>query len=662
MNRFKTPFPVSPVLLRKAFIIGGILMAASVLLSIGVEWISRGSLPETLAWLTHSTHIFALNVLIGASALVLIYSLFGSLFLSIAAAGVLLSVVAFINYYKSKLVGEPFFPWDIILRKEGMDVGPLFTGGSDLLKLLAILAVLGGLVFLHILYRRRLTISWASRFVLGAASAAVLLSFSFQTNWAKHKVAAAGVDETIWNQQVNYDSNGLLLAFTLNVQNASVDEPEAYTEEAVDRIAAEVKQEEAVEAFSPVQADPQTGTVTEAKEPAKQPNVIFIMSEAFWDPTLLPNVAFSADPVPTVHQLQQENPTRYMLSPQFGGGTCNVEFEVLTGYSMSFLPSGSVPYLQFIDRPVPSLAGYFESKGYRSLAIHSYEGWFWNREEVYKQMGFEGFKSKDAFVNPQYKGPYIADDEMARSIMQEVDETEEPVFIYAVTMENHAPYTDESRYGDNGSGNTIKVEGDLTDDAKRMLETYTQGAHDADESLRKLIEHYSQSDEPTYIVFYGDHLPTLGLEYDVYRQAGFVQSADPGDWSMEELKRLRSVPFVTWSNFPVKEDTVPTVSSSFVGAYALNALSMEPMGQFAFNSELYKSLPGLIRNLAVGPDGGLSHEAPPELAAKLEEYNLLQYDMLIGNRYLAKELDTGYLSGGALPVYNTLEPGAAEKQ
>lgn len=649
MNRLTLPVPISFKVLQKAALIGGILIAASILLSIQVEWISRGSLSEALAWLEHNKAKFALNALIGCSALAFIYSLLGSLFLSIAAATILFSVVAFINYYKSKLVGEPFFPWDIILNKEGMDVGPLFTGGTDLLRVLIIIVVLAVLVALHVRLRKWLRVSWVSRTMLGVLSLIVMVSFGLQVSWAKERVIRAGVDETIWNQQVNYDSNGLLLAFTLNVQHTIVEEPEGYGEAAMDQLAGEIaaQRNEAVAAFNPLDDDAEV-----AAEESKKPNVIFIMSEAFWDPTLLTNVSFSADPLPTIHQLQKEHPSGFMLSPQFGGGTSNVEFEVLTGFSMSLLPAGSVPYLQYVERPIPSLASYFEDQGYRSLAIHSYEGWFWNRESVYRQLGFEGFKSMDGFVDPQYKGPYIADDEVADSIIQEVDQTEEPVFIYAVTMQNHAPYSDPDRYGE--GGNTFKVSGDLTQEAKDMLETYTQGAYDADQSLRKLIEHYQESDEPTYIIFFGDHLPTLGLEYDLYRQAGFVESGKPDEWSLEEYKRLRSTPFVTWSNFPIQEEQVDLISSSFLGSYVMNALSMEPKGQFAFNAQFYKTTPGLVRNLVVDSSNRLAHTISEEYQSQLDQYSLLQYDILLGDQYSARKLDTDFLLKDVLPAYNSL--------
>ncbi|MNC24071.1 Lipoteichoic acid synthase 2 [compost metagenome] len=426
------------------------------------------------------------------------------------------------------------------------------------------------------------------------------------------------------------------------MKNSIITKPAGYGEQAIDTIASKL---------TTLRGGTISTAAVETAEPAeKLPHVIFVMSEAFWDPTLLPGVTFSEDPLPTIHRLQERYGASTMLSPQFGGGTSNVEFEVLTGFSTSFLPSGSVPYQQYISQPIPSLASFFESRGYRSLAVHSYEGWFWNRNNVYKWMGFEGFKSLTHFTEPEYKGAFIADSEVSKSIIREVEKSEEPVFIYAVTMQNHGPYNDD-RYGQTD----IAIDGDLTDEAKQIINTYTQGAKDADASLKMLIDYFEEEEEPAYIVFYGDHLPMLGYDYDVYRQTGFIGSPLTEEWSLEELRSMRSVPLVTWTNVPVKADLPATISSSFLGSFALKALGIEPAGQFALNAELYPSLPGLLRNLTIDSGDTLSGIVPEEAKALVEDYRLLQYDMLFGNQYLAGKMDEDFLGRLALPAYNVMD-------
>ena len=118
--------------------------------------------------------------------------------------------------------------------------------------------------------------------------------------------------------------------------------------------------------------------------PAEKPDIIMVMSESFWDVTSLPNTRITPDPIP----FMRANRSGSVFSPEFGGMTANVEFEALTGFSNAFLPAGSIPYQQYIRRPLPSLATFLRSEGYETKAIHPFAGWFWNRSVVYKAVSY----------------------------------------------------------------------------------------------------------------------------------------------------------------------------------------------------------------------------------------------------------------------------------
>ncbi|SDN38104.1 Phosphoglycerol transferase MdoB [Paenibacillus sp. yr247] len=605
----------------------------------GLELLERGSLHDTLQWISSNQTFFLLNVGLSFCLLAFIYAVVGSLAISGSISTLLLGLMALISYMKVKMIGEPFFPWDILLNKESMNIASLVTGKAALLRIGAVLtAVILVLLLKWVLPRVSLPI--ISRIGLGLFSLYALYAFGIKTPLAGKILDHAGVNEIIWNQRENYSNNGLALAFTLNVKNSIVQKPGTYSDQSIATVAATIQQAELKDTGlnKSAVADPLKG---------KKPNVIFIMSEAFWDPTLLTNVKFSEDPVPTIHRLQKESTFGYLLSPQFGGGTSNVEFEVLTGNSMSFLPGGSIPYQQYVTKPVPSLASYFADQGYRSMGIHSYEGWFWNRNTVYKELGFESFKSSEHFVNPETKGYFISDAEVSRNLIEEVDKTADPMFIYTVTMQNHGPY-DEPRYGEN----QFKAQGNLTPEAKSILETYAQGAHDADQSLQMLIDHFKESNEPTMIVFYGDHLPMLGLDYQVYKEAGFIQSSNANEWSLEEVKKMHSIPLVTWSNFDMPKQDIPLLSDSFLGAHVLDMLHMQKPANFALNAELAAKVPGLLSNLVVDENQEL-HAVVPESSKKLlDDYRNVQYDLLFGKQYLAEHIDHDYLTKTVQASYN----------
>lgn len=630
------------------------MIGLPILSVIGMEFLERGNLSETMQWVTGNQPLFTLNVVLTFCLLAFVYALVGSLAISGSITTLILGLMAIISYMKVKMIGEPFFPWDILLNKESMDIASLVTGKAALIRICAIAAVILLVLALRWVIPR-VTLPIIVRFGLGLFSLYALYAFGIKTPLAGKILDHAGVSEIVWDQQQNYANNGLTLAFTLNVKNSIVQKPDTYSEQALAAAASNIQQA-TVQAAS-VQQD--TAGIRKAKvtlADGKQPNVIFVMSEAFWDPTLLENVTFSEDPLPTIHRLQQESSSGYLLSPQYGGGTSNVEFEVLTGNTMSFLPGGSIPYQQYISKPIPSLASYFADKGYKSMGIHSYEGWFWDRNNVYKQLGFESFKSSEHFDNPETKGYFISDAEVARNVINEVDKTENPMFIYTVTMQNHGPY-DDPRYGEN----QFKATGNLTPQAKSILETYTQGAHDADQSLQMMIDHFKDSDEPTMIVFYGDHLPMLGMDYQVYKEAGFISTSDANKWSLEEIKKMHSIPLVTWSNFEMPKQDIPVLSDSFLGAHVLDMLHMEKPANFALNAELAQQVPGLLSNLVVDRDGQLHATVPESAAPLIADYRNVQYDLMFGKQYLAAYLDHDYLTKGSQTGYNAEFgiPGAA---
>jgi len=620
------------------------LIVLPFLLALGVETIVRGSLGEAWSWAWGHKELFAMNALIQFAVFGIIYAILGSLVFSVGFTVLLVSMVGLVSYFKVKLIGEPFFPWDVLLDKESFNILPLVTGRSAMMRIGAVATAVVLIVLLRLVLPR-LRMPYYGRIALGLFSLYTLYAMGTETPLAGKLLNNAGASEIIWDQQQNYSGNGLSVAFTLNMKNTIVPKPDGYSETAMADLASQIESSRQ-QAPANKPADPLNG---------KQPNVIFIMSEAFWDPTLLPDVQFSEDPLKTVHRLQKESTSGYLLSPQFGGGTSNVEFEVLTGYSMSFLPGGSVPYQQYVHKPVPSLASYFEDQGYKSMGIHSYEGWFWNRQTVYQELGFEAFKSKANFDNPEIRGNFIADSEVSKSIIQEVDQTDKPMFIYAITMQNHGPF-DDNRYGTNA----ITTTGPLSPEAKSILETYTQGAHDADQSLQMLIDHFEKSDEPTILVFYGDHLPMLGFDYQVYAEGGFVSTGDSEQWSLEEIKKMHSVPFVTWSNFDLPKADIPVLSPSFLGAKMLDTLNMQKPATFAMDAQVSAQLPGLLSNLAIDASQQLHPVVPDDTAATVEKYREMQYDMLFGKQYLASYIDKDYLTKPALANYNEMFKAPAD--
>lgn len=319
------------------------------------------------------------------------------------------------------------------------------------------------------------------------------------------------------------------------------------------------------------------------EELLKPPNIIFVLNETFWDATQLTELTFSRDPIPFFHAMQEQFTHGTMLSPMFGGGTANVELEVLTGHSMRFFPEHSIPYETVIKHPTASLASILSEQGYTTTAISPFHGWFFNSFEVYKHLGFSQFISLEYFNPNEYVGPYIGDYAVTRRIMEESAESPGPDFIFANTMENHYQY-----YPGKFKKNTIDIKGnDLSPEAIGIAETFAQGLTAADRMLQELVLYFSQMKEPTILVFFGDHLPSLE-KYFVYEEAGYISGEDDPEF----LEKMYHVPVLVWSNYlPKEKKEILHFSPSFLGPYVLRLANRHGSSYTDYLGELSRHMP-----------------------------------------------------------------------
>ena len=196
--------------------------------------------------------------------------------------------------------------------------------------------------------------------------------------------------------------------------------------------------------------------------------------------------------------------------PSVGAGTANTEFEVLTGMSMRFFGPGEYPYKTYVKTHVlESAATALTSLGYGAEALHNNGGNFYSRAKVFNDMGFDHYTSKE-FMNILKTTPkgWATDDILVPNIMESMDTTAGQDFVFTVSVQGHGDYPTEPTL----ENPEIKVTG-VEDEGKRNAwEYYVNEVHEMDKFVAQLIEAVEARNEPSVVVFYGDHLPTLGLE------------------------------------------------------------------------------------------------------------------------------------------------------
>ena len=452
--------------------------------------------------------------------------------LTVGVMGGLSFLFAYINYTKVAVNGDNFFPQDMMMAGSAGELTSFISGGLPKWFWLGLAALVCWTIFLA-LTAADLPRGWFYR--LSAASLVLVLVWSFCANRERTKTMLARFDMSTYDtalQRSNYSANGFVGGFALNVLTMRIEPPEGYTQETMQHL---------LELYQPVPASGQ-----------EEFDVIVILSESFFDARILPGVEFSQNPLERYDELL-ERPNCYsgtLYTTASGGGTVRPEFGMLTGLTTDYLPDVTTPDW-FVNEEVPSYVSICKDAGYDTLAIHPYDRTFYARNQAYPYLGFDRFLDMEdlsQLVTAEYKRDYITDQSTLKLMEKCLDEAEAPTFMFVITMQNHQPYN-----AMDPADIQIKVTSpDLSEPALTALTTYTQGLYDADQMLGELADYIDQRERPTVVVFFGDHLPTLGSNYLAYRESGLF---DPTDGlTPEELEQVYSTPYVIYSNRELEFD------------------------------------------------------------------------------------------------------------
>ena len=631
MNSLKTPKPLLAA--RMAF-----PLAASLITVLLGEWIARGALTAD----TVTSFIFphADAYLLAWLFLFLVWLLLDWIFqlppLSTLGMAVLGCVPCAVNFYTLQLRGEPFLPWDLAQVSEAAGVASaagIKIQTSMIVTAVVELALMAGSFFL---YRGRHKQRWLPRVAGSAATAAALCLLIFGVYLQPAVCQAIGIVPDAWMQDRYYRYYGVVTGFMTNLSNLEIDKPDNYSEEAVDAILDNVDESQK---FSTSPLYPTSYAATTAKdEQVKKPTIIYVMNESYWDVSELEQygIKFDTDVSANLHALQQTSAYGRAYSPSFGGGTCDVEFEALTGYSASFLPSGSKPYQQHVTKPMFALPSYLKTQGYQTAAVHCFWAKYWSRDTAYPNLGLDDFISLEDMhgvtkVRKHYwTNGLVTDDSMADQIIGQYEKmkasSDEPVFLHAVTMQNHTNYNKDN-YPDDQRVKVLEHPAGMKASTVGALEDFATGIRDADAMLGKLTAYFSQVDEPVILVFWGDHYNPIDSNYDVYTTTGYASdsSADP---------RLHQTTLLMWSNYSDTQVDLGTIAAYDISPVMMNLYGLQQPLYFQFlNRQLRVASRACTRGVTMNLDGTTTLE-PTEFQQRwTQEHWMLQYDLMFGKGY-----------------------------
>lgn len=523
---------------------------------------------------------------------------------------VIFAIVGLVNYFVLDFRSAPVMPWDILSVKTAVSVADNYNYRLD--KQAAIVLALFALMLLISSYCD-ISVTFIKLRVSGALISFFLLTAFVNYTQSNDCLYRFRLYDKLFTPTTMTYKDGTVVAFCMQLQYLFVEKPEGYSKERAE----EILQEGMSQPYSDIDS---FQTALEAKN---TPNIIVIMNEAFSDLNILGDFSSSEDYIPFVRSLlegAENTQSGYLGVSVLGGNTANTEFEFLTGGTMAFLPQGSIPYQQYINGEMPSLASYLKELGYSTIALHPYGATGWHRHQVYPWLGFDSFLSLEDFTSPKQIRKYVSDESDYEKIIQLFEEKEagKPLFLFNVTMQNHSSYTDA--YTDFTPD--VKVEGSDS----FALSQYLSLLKVSDREIEKLVGYFQDQSERTLIVFFGDHQPTDSVVRDIWR---LNDKSDQALSRKEQCLRYQ-VPFFIWANYDIEEIIGMNTSPNYLGSLTLKAagLPLSPLHEFL--DGLRQDYP-VLSSIEVQDARGTSYEIK-EKEEELLKYAIVQYYLLMEER------------------------------
>ena len=516
------------------------------------------------------------------------------------------------NHYVMAFRSTPFVPWDLLSVRTGASVAQNydFTPTPRMIVVTVLFVLL--MVAVRVLRkvpRIKLPIRLGSAVLCGLALCLFVNTLQQETFQNKHYLYPF-----LFTPAYMTKVNGMAVTFAMDLAYVAVDKPEGYSAEEAQKTLEQYGNTDNVFADD----EENTNDAKNRGEDANNkdlPNIIVIMDEAFSDLAVVGDLETNEDYMPFMHKMQQgadHTITGYAQVSVCGGNTANSEFEFLTGNTMSFLPSGSIPYQQYITKDTPSLASYLASLGYETYAQHPYYASGWNREKVYPLLGFEHLNFIDDYANKTYVRKYVSDDADMQHIIDTYENKEDgkPAFIFNVTMQNHGGYTD--------AFSDLSEDVHATNYNSEVLDHYLSLIRLTDQSLEKLVDYFSNVDEKTVIVFFGDHQPSDTVAAQVQDSMLLPGESVPD----EQLRKRYLVPYLVWANYDIDGATQQNTSLNYLSAEVLKAAGVPTDAYQNFLLDLQKSYP--VMSAAGRTDASDADENMLNTYKKLQYYNLFE--------------------------------------
>lgn len=260
--------------------------------------------------------------------------------------------------------------------------------------------------------------------------------------------------------------------------------------------------------------------ITYLKENVKKDRQVFVvLLESFLDPRLLKPYAKRSEYLDDNFRRLYDKGLSFSISPKFGGGTAQAEFEVLCGVP-AMAEFDEVEFNLFSGAATPCLPQVLSEVGYDTIANDPYIPAFFNVKHAYPGLGFkEVYYAKQHTDQPTYLSlepghKYLFDGalfQQNRGFLEE-RQSAKPLFNYVLTLYGHMYYDVQRPH----RWNLGSKDPDLEKIAN--ISYYRSGP------LAEYLQWLSQKYPKSIIVALADHLPFFGTGPESYKAMGYLDN------------------------------------------------------------------------------------------------------------------------------------------
>lgn len=529
-----------------------------------------------------------------------LYFLTNRSWLAFLLTSVLVLLGSFVNYYKVVLRDDCLVFEDLQLAEDAAGIAGEYQFHLNHWFWDAMAACALGTLFLFFFCRGRLP-SW--RWKLGAAAAMLAASFFSYKLWYDDAALYNSFQNyelfNRWQPTENYASRGFLYPFLFSIRDTIRTPPEGYSPEKAEQYLSEYE----------------AGTIPDAQKV----DVICTMLESFSDFSGFETVYFAGDPYAPLRGIWAESERGTLISDTMGGGTINAERSFLTGF---FYPQPSYRHA------TASYVRWFGAQGYVTEGAHPGHDWFYNRENVDQNLGFDRYYFRENLFAGLTDEEYAKDDVFFPAVRQLYDsrDRETPYFAFHVSYQNHSPYSPLEL---NWPTAYVNREG-LTKETYCAVNNYLGGVADTAKQVAAFVDGFRDEADPVVLVFFGDHKPTLGAGNSAYASLGVNMDRTTG----RGFENYYATPYWIWMNDAAKQvlgtdpaGEGPTISPCYLMREVLDLCGWTGPALSQFLSEAERVLPVIHSTKTFRENGAYTKEISASAQKILEKYRIMQYDL-----------------------------------